>query len=250
MAYATKQEGILALHPDVVLLQECSEKHIKESGAPFAHWVGKNPHKGLGVLGFGQHDYSISSAYTSTYPWFLPLRVEDVHLNVLGVWAHVNEKQERYVRITHQATDYYRAFLEEGLSLAIGDFNSNTIWDTAHARYSHSALVEKLAQLQMRSVYHVQTREPQGRETVSTFYLYRHPNKGYHIDYAFVSQSLLEKTALTIPDARRWLQRSDHLPLLLDVHLGPRDALTKSLSHPAWYQDTAGQCTDRSRTKN
>jgi hypothetical protein len=39
MAYATKQEDILALHPDVILLQECSERHIKESGAPFAHWV-------------------------------------------------------------------------------------------------------------------------------------------------------------------------------------------------------------------
>jgi hypothetical protein len=186
-----------------------------------SHWVGKNPHKGLGVLGFGQHAYVLSSAYTPTYPWFLPFRVEDEHLNVLGVWAHVKEKQERYVRITHQAIDYYRAFLEEGLSVAIGDFNSNTMWDLAHAGSSHSALVEKLEQLQMRSVYHVQTQQQQGRETVSTFYLYRHPDKGYHIDYAFVSQSLLEQTALTIPDPSQWLQRSDHLPLLLDIHLGP-----------------------------
>ena len=223
MAYATKQEDILSFHPDVVLLQECSEMHIKESGAPFSHWVGKNPHKGLGVLGFGQHAYTLSSAYTPTYPWFLPFRVEEEHLNVLGVWAHVKERQERYVRITHQAIDYYRAFLEKGSSLAIGDFNSNTIWDTSHAGYSHSALVEKLEQLQMRSVYHAQTHEQQGRETVSTFYLYRHPDKGYHLDYAFVSQSLLEKTALTIPDPSRWLQRSDHLPLLLDIHLGPSE---------------------------
>ena len=224
MAYATKQKDILALHPDVVLLQECSERHITESGAPFAHWVGKNPHKGLGVLGFGHSTYALSSAYTSAYPWFLPFRVEDEHLNVLGVWAHVKEKQERYVRITHQAIDYYRAFLEEGLSLVIGDFNSNTIWDTSYARYSHSALVEKLEQLQLRSVYHAQAQEQQGRETISTFYLYRHPDKGYHLDYAFVSQSLLEKTALTIPDPGTWLQRSDHLPLLLDLHFGPRNA--------------------------
>lgn len=222
MAYATKQEDILALHPDVVLLQECAEKHIRESGAPFAHWVGKNPHKGLGVLGFGQHDYTLSAAYTPVYPWFLPFRVEDAHFNVLGVWAHVKERQERYVRITHQAVDYYHAFLAEGLSLAIGDFNSNAIWDPTHAGYSHSALVEKLEQAQMRSVYHAQTKEPQGRETVSTFYLYRHLDKGYHLDYAFVSESLLEKTALTIPDPSRWLQRSDHLPLLLDIHLGQR----------------------------
>ncbi len=226
MAYAMKQADILALHPDLVLLQECSQKHIKESGAPFSHWIGKNPHKGLGVLGFGSHAFTLSSAYTPIYPWFLPLRVEDEHLNVLGVWAHVKEKQERYVRITHQAIDYYRAFVTEGLCLAIGDFNSNTIWDASHAGNSHSALVKKLEQLQMRSVYHAQTLEQQGRETVSTFYLYRHPDKGYHLDYAFISCKLLEKTTLTIPDPSRWLQRSDHLPLLLDIHLGPPDCVS------------------------
>jgi hypothetical protein len=223
MAYATKQDDILALHPDVVVLQECSERHIKESGAPFSHWVGKNPHKGLGVLGFGQHVYTLEPAYTPTYPWFLPFRVEDERLNVLGVWAHVKERQERYVRITHQAIDYYRAFFGAGRSLAIGDFNSNTIWDTTHAGSSHSALVEKLEQLQMRSVYHAETQEPQGKETVSTFYLYRHPDKGYHLDYAFVSESLLDKTSLTILDPGRWLQRSDHLPLVLDIHLEPAE---------------------------
>lgn len=221
MGYASKRENILSHKPDVVLLQECSQKHVKESGAPFSYWVGKNPHKGLGMLGFGHHVYTFNSAYTSAYPWYLPFRVEDEQLNVLAVWAHVKEGSERYVRITHQAIDYYRAFLSEGLSLAIGDFNSNTIWDASHAEYSHSALVKKLELLQMRSVYHVQTQEPQGRETVSTFYMYRHLDKGYHIDYAFISQCLLEKTTLTIPDSSKWLQRSDHLPLLLDIRLGP-----------------------------
>ncbi len=220
MAFATKQEAILSFHPDVVILQECSQTHITNSGAPFSHWIGTNPHKGLGVLGFGHHVYALNATYTPTYPWFLPFRVDDEHLNLLGVWAHVKAGQERYVRLSHQAIDYYRAFLEEGVSLAIGDFNSNTIWDAAHADYSHSALVAKLEQLQMRSVYHAQTKEPQGKETRSTFYLYRHLDRGYHIDYAFVSHSLLEKTALTIPDPGSWLQRSDHLPLLLDIHPG------------------------------
>jgi len=230
MAYAAKQEDILAFHPDVVVLQECSRKHINDSGAPFSHWIGKNPHKGLGVLGFGPHVYTLSPAYTPDYPWFLPFRVEDEHLNVLGVWAHVKAGQERYVRLAHRAVDYYRAFLGEGLSLAIGDFNSNTIWDASHAGHSHSALVAKLEQLDLRSVYHAQTQEQHGRETVSTFYLYRHPDKGYHLDYAFISHRLLENTALTIPDPSKWLKRSDHLPLLLAIHPGPDDALFEGLS--------------------
>lgn len=220
MAYAAKQHEILTLQPDVVLVQECSQKHIEESGAPFAHWVGTNPHKGLGVLGFGTYQYVLASSYTPEYPWFLPLYVKDLHLTLLGVWAHVKEKRERYVRITHQAIDYYRALLTEEPSIAIGDFNSNTIWDASHPGQSHSDLVEKLERLHLSSVYHAQTQEPQGKETVSTFYLYRHQDKGYHLDYAFVSHDLLAKAHLTIPDESIWLKRSDHLPLILDLHVG------------------------------
>lgn len=225
MAYASKQEDILALQPDLLLLQECAEKHIKESGAPFAQWVGNNPHKGLGVLGFGTHTYALHALYTPRYPWFLPVRIDDENLTILGVWAHVKEKQERYVRISHQAINYYQPVLEEGWSIVMGDFNSNTIWDAAHPGQSHSDLVGKLEQLQMSSVYHAQTQEPQGEESISTFYLYRHRDKGYHLDYAFVSHGLLENAHLTIGDERIWLKLSDHLPLILDIHLGPHEAL-------------------------
>lgn len=233
MAYASKQEDILTLQPDLLLLQECSEKHIKESGAPFAQWVGNNPHKGFGVLGFGHHAYALHALYTPEYPWFLPVRMDNEHLTILGVWAHVKEKQERYVRITHQAIDYYRPVLEEGVSIAMGDFNSNTIWDAAFPGGSHSDLVEKLAQLQMSSVYHAQTQEAQGEESISTFYLYRHQDKGYHLDYTFVSHRLLENAHLTIGDERIWLKRSDHLPLILDIHLGPHGALSSPGGIPA-----------------
>lgn len=219
MAYAAKQEDILAFQPDVLLLQECSERHIKESAAPFSLWVGKNPHKGLGVLGFGNHHYSLSSLYTPEYPWFLPIQMDDIPLTILGVWAHVKEKRERYIQISHRAIDHYRSLLKEDLSIAIGDFNSNTRWDASHPGQSHSDLVEKLERLHLKSAYHAQMEERQGSETISTFYLYRHQDKGYHLDYAFVSCCLLEHTHLTIPDWRIWLKRSDHLPLILDIRL-------------------------------
>lgn len=216
MGYASKQADLLALQPDVALLQECSQKHIKESGAPFSHWIGSNPHKGFGVLGFGNHAYTLSALYTPVYPWFLPLRVDE-RLAILGVWAHVKEKQEWYIRVTHHAIDYYRSWLTEGCSVVMGDFNSNSIWDAAHPGRSHSNLVTKLEQLQLHSVYHAQMHEAQGEETVSTFYLYRHLDKGYHLDYAFISHCLLAHTRLTILEESRWLKRSDHLPLILDI---------------------------------
>lgn len=219
MSYTTKQKDILAFQPDVLIIQECSEKAVKESGAPFYHWVGNNPHKGLGVLGFGNHSYSIDPLYTNEYPWFIPLRIGDEELNILGVWAHVKNKQERYVRIAHKAADYYREFLEKGLSIIIGDFNSNTIWDASHRGKSHSDLVEKLKQFNLESMYHHQTKETQGSEKRSTLYMYRHKDKGYHIDYAFLSRILLDKTQLTIPNPDIWLKQSDHLPLILDINI-------------------------------
>jgi hypothetical protein len=225
MGYASKQGDLLALQPDVALLQECSEKHLQASGAPFSHWIGSNPHKGFGILGFGHHSYTLSPLYTSAYPWFLPLHIDDDYLTLLGVWAHIKERQERYVRVTHQAIDYYRPLLSQGRSIVIGDFNSNSIWDASFRGRSHSDLVAKLAHLQLHSVYHAQTHEAQGKETVPTFYLYRHADKGYHLDYAFVSHSLLAHTRLTIPEQDQWLQRSDHIPLILDIASGPPETI-------------------------
>ena len=220
MSYATKQKELLTFQPDVVIIQECSEKSVKECGATFSHWVGKNPHKGLAVAGFGNHAYTLDPSYTDDYPWFIPLRVDDEQLNILGVWAHVKNQRERYVRITHRAIDHYKTFLERGVSIIIGDFNSNTIWDKKHTGQSHSELVNKLEQLHLRSIYHYQTQEVQGSEKLATLYMYRHKDKGYHIDYAFLSTCLLDKTRLLIPDPEFWLTRSDHLPLILDINLG------------------------------
>jgi len=217
MAYAAKQQAILSFEPDAVILQECSQRDVKASGATFFHWVGTNPHKGLAVLGFGNHVYSIDASSTNTIPWFIPLRIDDMQLHILAVWSHVKTKQERYVRLTHQAVDHYQSFLEKGSTIIMGDFNSNTIWDRNYSRQSHTALVEKLAQLSLSSIYHHQTQEIQGKETQATFYLYRHTDKAYHIDYAFISKALLAQTHLLIPDPPLWLTRSDHLPLILDI---------------------------------
>lgn len=217
MAYATKQQAVLSLQPDALIIQECSEKDIKESGATFYHWVGHNPHKGLAVLGFGNHVYSIDPSYTDAYPWFIPLRIDDMQLAVLAVWSHVKNRQERYVRVTHKAIDHYKMFLENNSSIIMGDFNSNTIWDRNYRRQSHTDLVEKLEQINLNSVYHYQTQEVQGGEKIATLYMYRHKDKGYHIDYAFVSKDLLDKAQLIIPDPTFWLTRSDHIPLILDI---------------------------------
>lgn len=217
MSFARKRELMLALKPDVLILQECSEKDIIETKAPFKHWVGSNKHKGLGVIGFAEHEYKISDQYTAELPWFIPLEITDLNLHILAVWAHVKTQQLRYVRVTHAAIDHYQQFITESPTIITGDFNSNTIWDKLHSSRSHSLLVEKLHNLGIDSLYHYQTQELEGAETTPTLYMYRNPEKGYHIDFVFMSDSLLDKSKINIGKPDIWLSESDHVPVEVTV---------------------------------
>lgn len=219
MAFGRKRELIQALNPDLLILQECSEKDILETDAPFKHWAGTNNRKGLGIIGYAEHDYKVSNLYTDELPWFIPLEIADINLHVLAVWAHVKTQQLRYVRVTHAAIDRYQNFITESPTVITGDYNSNTIWDKLHPKRSHSLLVEKLHGLGIDSLYHKQTKELEGSEATPTLYMYRNPEKGYHIDFAFMTDSLLPRSVMEIGKPEIWLRESDHMPVVADINL-------------------------------
>lgn len=219
MGFAKKRDVVMSLRPDILVLQECSAKDIANTNASFKHWVGANPHKGMGIIGFASYTYSIDRSYTPEWPWFLPVCVEDVPLHILGLWACVKDQKLRYVRVTHQAIKHYAQFLSLPHVIAIGDFNSNTIWDGRYREHSHSELVKKLESLGLVSAYHLQSGEIQGQEATPTQYMYRHLTKSYHLDYAFVSQTMSRSCELLIGEPTEWLHKSDHMPLLLTVSI-------------------------------
>ena len=98
----------------------------------------------------------------------------------------------------------------------IGDFNSNTIWD--HKKYrlgSHTGVVKQLENKGIFSTYHTYHKQIQGTEKHPTFYMYRHRNKPYHIDYCFVSAGMLEELqSVEIREYDFWIKYSDHVPLI------------------------------------
>lgn len=217
MSFARKRDMIMALRPDIIVLEEVSQKDTNDSNAPFTHWVGSNTHKGLGVIGVTPNEYKIANSYTDELPWFLPIEITNLNINLLAVWAHVKSQQLRYVRVSNEAVDRYKDFLTERPSIMAGDFNSNTNWDSLHPGKSHSLLVEKLNKIGINSLYHYQTNEKQGDERVSTQYMYRKPERGYHIDYTFMSNVLLDRSSIEIGKPEDWLQYSDHTPLIIDI---------------------------------
>jgi endonuclease/exonuclease/phosphatase family metal-dependent hydrolase len=219
MGFEKKRDAVMSLQPDILVLQECSAKDIANTDAPFKHWVGSNTHKGLAIIGFATHEYTIDSSYTQEWPWFLPVRVDKVPLHILGLWACVKDQRLRYVRVTHQAIDHYARFLCVPYMIVIGDFNSNTIWDRLHREHSHSQLVAKLGSLGLVSAYHTLRGELQGQEVTPTQFMYRHLAKSYHLDYAFVSQTMSSSCELHIGEPSEWLHKSDHMPLLLTLSI-------------------------------
>lgn len=215
MGFEKKRDVVMDLRPDILVLQECSAKDIANTDAPFKHWIGSNPKKGMAIIGFANYEYTIDSSYTEELPWFLPVRVENVPLHILGLWACVKDRRLSYVRVTHRAIDHYARFLSVSHMIAIGDFNSNTIWDSGYREHSHTELVAKLGRSGIVSAYHTLRGELHGQETTPTWYMYRQLDHPYHLDYAFVSQALSASCELVIGKPGDWLHRSDHMPIML-----------------------------------
>jgi hypothetical protein len=70
------------------------------------------------------------------------------------------------------------------------------------------------------SAYHSRYAEAQGRETRPTFFLYRHRQRPYHIDYCFLPATWLGRIRdVKVGGHAAWAAKSDHMPLTVD--LGP-----------------------------
>jgi hypothetical protein len=211
MGFNKKRPLVEALESDVAILPEVSQRHIAETDAPFKTWVGSNPHKGLGVIGFADRSYTLQEA-GRLLPWHIPFTVDGV--NIIALWAHVRDKDLKYVRVTHEIVNRHADFLASAPSLLMGDFNSNTVWDREHPGRNHSMLVDKLHGLGLQSVYHQAERVAHGAETTKTYFHTKKLHFGYHIDYAFLGGA---SASLDVGRHEDWLQYSDHMPLILEI---------------------------------
>jgi len=216
MAFRNKSDAILKHKPDLLILQECSKADIENSSALFKHWVGNNPHKGLGVLGFTNHSFRIADNYNETIHWAIPIESDTV--DVLAMWAHKDTGQT-YVEGLLNALAHYDSLLRKDTGLFIGDMNNNVRWDhKTKKEWQWATYIEELRKLDKHSVWHKTKGEEHGLESVSTLFWYRQPERGYHIDYVFGSEALIQDAKLEIGAHEDWLMHSDHVPLVLDIN--------------------------------
>ena len=228
MAFRKKAAFILALKPDILIIIECEhpDNLLFAAGTPKpvdSLWFGKNKHKGLAIFSYSNYRFRILENHNEEFKMIIPIEVTGEHFNfnLFLIWAYnPNDKDGRYITQIWKAINHYDEMLANKPTMFIGDFNSNTIWD--HEKYrlgSHSSVVKLLENKAIFSTYHIYHKQAQGTEEHPTFYLYRHKNKPYHIDYCFVSAGLLKKLqSVVIGEYGYWTKYSDHVPIIITFY--------------------------------
>ncbi len=224
MAFRKKAAVILVLKPDILVVPECEHPvklkftdGVKQPTAIF--WHGTNHNKGIGVFSYSDFTFKLHKSHNPVFRHVLPLVVTGGKINFMlfAVWANnPDDKDGQYVTQVWKAIHYYEKLLSGTEIILAGDFNSNTIWDRPRRAGNHSDLVEKLATKQIFSAYHQFYKQQQGKEKHPTWFMYRHQDKPYHLDYCFASAGLIEKLIkVEIGSYSKWTAYSDHKPVIV-----------------------------------
>jgi exonuclease III len=225
MAFRKKATFILTHEPDILVIVECehADKLLYTSATPKptdSLWFGKNQHKGLAIFSYSDYRFKVLENHNEDFKMIIPIEVTGGHFdfNLFLIWAYnPHDFDGRYITQVWKAINHYDELLTGKPTILIGDFNSNTIWDyKKHRLGSHTAVVKQLEDKDIFSTYHHHYRQTQGKEEHPTFYMYRHKDKPYHIDYCFASNDMMQKLqSVEVGEYDLWTKHSDHVPLIV-----------------------------------
>lgn len=213
--FREKHKIIKSLDADIYVIQECenpllcNNKEYKKFASNY-FWVGDNKNKGLGI--FAKDEIKLKKNNWNSYCLrnFLSVKIND-KFDILGIWACKPYIEEYYIYQSINIKKY------NNNTIIIGDFNSNKIWDSKHQFRDHSLVVKELKQKKIESIYHYKYNELQGEESINTYYMYRHLDRGYHIDHCFTNIKNVKN--YTVLENLKWLEYSDHMPIILESNL-------------------------------
>ncbi|MDR3502172.1 MAG: hypothetical protein P4L79_06265 [Legionella sp.] len=224
-AFRKKSSAIAAYMPDIAVIQECEcvERlyRDKEFIRPLTiKWFGELETKGMSIMSYTGLEIELDESYDPNIQYCVPLHVKGhTNLNLLAVWTqHHNIKNKSYIGQAYEAINQYKEFIKSADTIMIGDFNSNQIWDKERSKGNHTDVVNGLRNIGLVSVYHELNNEKHGSETLNTFYMYKHIDKPYHIDYCFAPTTWLDRIIkCEIGDYNKWCDISDHVPLIIEI---------------------------------
>ena len=86
--------------------------------------------------------------------------------------------------------------------IVCGDFNSNLIWKRTGVDNDHQEVLDYLSDKNIHSSYHHFYKEEQGKESIPTYYHYHQKERPFHIDFCFLSQSLMKSNLSKVEQKR------------------------------------------------
>lgn len=211
--FREKFKDILETNADIFVIQEC-ENPKYYNGTEYNNfainyiWQGENKNKGLGI--FAKENISLNKNNWNSYCLrnFISANINN-SFDLLGVWACEPYIEEYYIYQNINIGNY------NDKTIIIGDFNSNKIWDNKSKKRNHTNVVKELNEKNLISAYHYFFNEEQGKEKTKTFFMYRHLNKGYHIDHCFIKKERIKDYKILYDE--KWLNLSDHMPIILEI---------------------------------
>jgi len=229
MAFRKKAGFILPYKPDILIVPECEHPDKLNFGPTIplptdTLWFGHNRNKGLGIFSYAGFRLKLLRGYKPELKMIIPVRVtaNDATLMLYAIWANnPGDPDGQYVEQVWKAIHHYDKKISNRQTILIGDFNSNTIWDKKYRAGNHSNVVKRLEDKGVLSCYHFHHKQTQGREEHPTFYLYKHKDKPYHLDYCFASTDLIDKIqSVEVGDYDYWKMYSDHVPVMVTFNAG------------------------------
>ena len=228
MAFRKKADYILSYKPDILIVPECEhpDKLIFNSDTPKPNdmlWFGENKNKGLGIFSYSEFRFKLLKTHNPELKIIIPIKVTggQYDFTLYAIWANnPADSDGHYIEQFWKAIHHYENHLKNKKIILVGDFNSNTIWDRKHRVGNHSNVVKILEEKGIYSSYHLHHKQIQGNELHPTFYMCRHMDKPYHIDYCFVSKDLAEQIkSVEIGDFDFWTKHSDHVPVIVTFNI-------------------------------
>jgi exonuclease III len=225
-AFRKKAAAILALKPDILVIPECEHPDnlifAEDLENPTDYlWFGNNQHKGIGIFSYSDFQFKVLKNYNKDLQLIIPIAVKGgaFDFTLFAIWANnPTDNDGQYVEQIWKALNHYKRSLKKTSTILIGDFNSNAIWDKKRRVGNHSTVVKHLAEKGIVSAYHLHHQQIQGKESDPTFYLYKHKDKPYHIDFCFVSEDLTKNMeSVEIGTHEDWTKLSDHVPVIVTI---------------------------------
>ncbi len=228
MAFRKKAGLILNHKPDILIVPECEHPDKLQFNSTLQMpndmlWFGNNKNKGLGIFSYNDFKIKLLNNHNPELKMIIPIAVKGngYKFTLYAIWANnPADPDGQYVEQVWKAIHHYDKKIKNRQTILIGDFNSNTIWDRKYRVGNHSNVVKRLEEKSIFSCYHFHYKQVQGKEEHPTFYLYKHKDKPYHIDYCFASSDMLGKMqSIEIGEYDFWKKYSDHVPVIVTFNV-------------------------------